>query len=163
MGMSYNKRGLRTQFFNEMLKEFGDKCMICGNHVRHLVIDHDHETSLMRGLLCMKHNAGLGHFNHDPELLKKAANYLETHGFPDLTLEKKEPVIKRTITKRPFGLKPIIRNYGGYDKAELKVKVNELINDSSFRSDSSRAKELMRHFNISYSAAQSQITRFRHA
>jgi hypothetical protein len=61
--------------------------MICGTHAddvphtsfKHnpLVIDHDHTTGEVRGLLCPTCNAGLGHFKDSPELLLKAALYLQ--------------------------------------------------------------------------------------
>ncbi len=38
--------------------------------------DHDHETSKMRGLLCIACNNGLGQFKDNIELLKRAIEYL---------------------------------------------------------------------------------------
>ena len=64
----------------------GDCCAICGvasSDVPHksfkhnpLVIDHNHETGEMRGLLCPTCNLLLGHAKDSPELLEKAALYL---------------------------------------------------------------------------------------
>jgi Autographiviridae endonuclease VII len=59
-------------------------CAICGqpettpwrDTTRRLAVDHCHETGTIRGLLCMNHNQGLGKFQHDPDLLEKAAKYL---------------------------------------------------------------------------------------
>lgn len=39
-------------------------------------IDHDHETGLIRGLLCRSHNVGLGMFGESWELLEKASKYI---------------------------------------------------------------------------------------
>lgn len=159
MPVSYNKKSLRQQFFNEMVVQHGDKCMICSEHVRHLVIDHDHQTSMMRGLLCMKHNGGLGFFNHDPKLLRNAAKYLEENSFPDLP--KKESKPKKIYVKGNLNRGAVVRTYGGYDKDKLKLKIHELLNDPLFKSDRSRAQEISKLFGLSFSASQSRISRTR--
>ena len=55
------------------------ECVICGSN-EPLVVDHDHVTGKVRGMLCNHCNRGLGHFRDDPELLKFAAHYLEELG-----------------------------------------------------------------------------------
>lgn len=68
---------------NKILNLFETKnnCSICGhqpneNEIR-LHIDHDHNTGLFRGLLCMECNLGLGKFKEDSELLIKASLYIK--------------------------------------------------------------------------------------
>lgn len=51
-------------------------CELCGA-TENLHIDHCAVTNTFRGILCIKHNTGLGKFNHDPAMLRKAAEYLE--------------------------------------------------------------------------------------
>lgn len=54
-------------------------CEICGRACRSgkaLHLDHDHTTGKFRGWLCDLHNRGLGYFQDDPQLLRKAARYL---------------------------------------------------------------------------------------
>lgn len=50
-------------------------CTICGSRDR-LVVDHDHKTNTIRGMLCNHCNRGLGHFRDDPDLLEFARIYL---------------------------------------------------------------------------------------
>jgi hypothetical protein len=54
----------------------GDACAICGT-TGPLSIDHNHATGAVRGLLCATCNFMVGHGKDDPELLRKAAAYLE--------------------------------------------------------------------------------------
>ena len=72
------------------MQEYEDKlasqkfeCAICkvklptSGPITHL--DHDHKTGLLRDFLCTNCNRGLGHFQDSPELLRLAAQYLDTH------------------------------------------------------------------------------------
>ncbi len=51
-------------------------CMICGKEEK-LVVDHDHETGNVRGLLCNHCNRGLGHFRDNIQFLDNAISYLK--------------------------------------------------------------------------------------
>ena len=50
-------------------------CMICGRKEK-LVVDHDHNSGKVRGLLCNHCNRGLGHFRDDPEVMAIAIEYI---------------------------------------------------------------------------------------
>jgi len=39
-------------------------------------VDHNHETGKIRGLLCIKCNAGIGYLNDDPKITSMATEYL---------------------------------------------------------------------------------------
>lgn len=68
--------------FQERLAAQGGKCAICTKSItgRDIHRDHDHTTGEWRGLLCNNCNRGLGHFQDDPALLMKAAEYVLTGG-----------------------------------------------------------------------------------
>lgn len=57
------------------IKNSVKECVICGAEDK-LVVDHDHITGAVRGMLCNHCNRGLGHFRDDPMLLEFAAQYL---------------------------------------------------------------------------------------
>jgi hypothetical protein len=42
-----------------------------------LVVDHDHNTGAVRGLLCHSCNTGLGHLGDSVETLARALDYLQ--------------------------------------------------------------------------------------
>ena len=76
---------LTLEDFDIMLDEQGGVCKICGceaynerNAFReYLVVDHCHDTGVVRGLLCSQCNIGLGSFNDNLSLVASATKYLE--------------------------------------------------------------------------------------
>lgn len=65
------------------------RCAICSSRPRAgLVIDHDHDTGKVRGLLCNNCNLGLGLMGDDSERLARAATYLASPPAAKLTAEK---------------------------------------------------------------------------
>lgn len=53
-------------------------CVICGSKEK-LCIDHSHQTSRIRGMLCSSCNKGLGFFKDNPILLNRASDYILGH------------------------------------------------------------------------------------
>jgi hypothetical protein len=47
--------------------------------VRFMPVDHCHQTNKIRALLCSACNKALGGFKDDPEILRRAAEYIEKH------------------------------------------------------------------------------------
>ena len=60
----------------------GGRCAVCGttkpgrSHKK-MCVDRCHATGVVRGCLCHRCNRAIGMFKDDPELLRKAATYLE--------------------------------------------------------------------------------------
>jgi hypothetical protein len=74
--------GITCADYERMLQAQFGGCAICGRGQSrssddNLYIDHCHKTGRVRGLLCTACNAGLGQFQDDPKLLRRAARYLK--------------------------------------------------------------------------------------
>lgn len=73
--------GMTVKERDALLASQNSACAICQTplegrgHLTHT--DHDHNTGLIRGILCTNCNRGLGHFQDSASLLRKAAEYLE--------------------------------------------------------------------------------------
>jgi hypothetical protein len=78
---SWKNKGLDPNEVEIFLAARSDVCEICGNgkSYKALAIDHCHTTNKLRGILCDKCNNGIGLFQDNPILLRKAAEYLEAH------------------------------------------------------------------------------------
>lgn len=75
--------GLAITGYDEMLVAQKGRCKLCGSTDpgrQVFLVDHDHSTDKIRGLLCSKCNSGLGLFNDNPELLALAAKYIRKEG-----------------------------------------------------------------------------------
>ena len=71
--------GLSSDDYAAMLAEQGGGCALCGRIPppgRSLHVDHNHETGVVRGLLCFRCNAGIGQFREDKLRLADAIVYL---------------------------------------------------------------------------------------
>lgn len=74
--------GIDLNTYNRLLLEQGGKCRICRGlnpSAKRLGVDHDHETGVVRGLLCFMCNMAIGYLKHDPEILTNAIDYLKNH------------------------------------------------------------------------------------
>lgn len=70
------KYGLSQDELRDRVKRQGHLCVIClaapPEHV-----DHDHETGAVRGVLCFSCNAALGQLKDRPDVMRRAADYVE--------------------------------------------------------------------------------------
>lgn len=75
--------GISLEQYRRMMLDQGEVCAICGCPEtatnKSMAVDHDPVTGSVRRLLCHKCNAGLGHFNDNPDLLLRASQYLRDH------------------------------------------------------------------------------------
>src|SRR6185295_4439520 len=76
--------GITLEQYEMMLDAQDGVCVICKReetvaHFTHLSIDHCHRTGEIRGILCSRCNIVIGQMNDNPELLRKAAEYLERY------------------------------------------------------------------------------------
>src|SRR5215471_6051774 len=70
--------GISLQDFDAILAHQGGACAICRERfTRTPHVDHDHDTRVVRGLLCSQCNRGLGCFDDDVEIMESAVEYLE--------------------------------------------------------------------------------------
>lgn len=62
-----------------LFEQQGGVCAICHKpeEKRKMAIDHNHETGEVRGLLCTRHNLGIGYFHDSVNELKAAIEYLQ--------------------------------------------------------------------------------------
>ncbi len=85
LGMNGETRRLRqyrlTQSdYNAMLQEQGGVCALCQRlPSTYFNVDHCHKTGIVRALLCVACNHGIGLLQDNPERLRKAAAYIEQH------------------------------------------------------------------------------------
>lgn len=73
--------GITTAEYETLLEAQNGVCAICArpessSRYGYLAVDHDHETGVVRGLLCGGCNKALGGFGDSEELLAKAIAYL---------------------------------------------------------------------------------------
>lgn len=76
-----HKYGITLQQYQEISKSQDDVCAICRQKNTRsvdsgLVVDHCHETEIVRGLLCHNCNVALGSFRDNESFLQSAIDYL---------------------------------------------------------------------------------------
>ena len=85
------KYGLSVEDYIRLLEQQHGVCAICSQPEpqivnekrRNLVVDHNHQTGKVRGLLCTTCNVGLGMMQEDPVRLHSMIRYTEQHNEVD--------------------------------------------------------------------------------
>lgn len=96
-------------YLEELQSAQADRCAICegDGDGRALSVDHDHHTGKIRGLLCGRCNFAVA--CESPELLRRAAAYLERGGFPGIA---RMPIGQVRIWNRVKGAQPEVKLIG---------------------------------------------------
>jgi hypothetical protein len=74
--------GITIKDYNELFLKQDGKCAVCGSETvgrktdKNFIIDHDHKTGKVRGLLCHKCNAILGMAQDNIKIFEEAIEYL---------------------------------------------------------------------------------------
>ena len=73
--------GITHEIYLKMLEEQNGCCKICcvseEESGKRLHVDHSHKTGKVRGLLCTRCNTAIGKFKEDPEIIRRAIEYVE--------------------------------------------------------------------------------------
>ena len=75
--------GIDLTEFNRLKEVQNFQCALCDVKYDRLVVDHCHKTGKIRAILCDLCNTGIGKLKENPELLRKAADYIEYHSQKD--------------------------------------------------------------------------------
>lgn len=73
-----NRYGITLEDYEAMVVAQDGRCAICRQEGK-LDVDHDHDTLVIRGLLCRSCNLMIGVMHEDATRLRAAADYLDAH------------------------------------------------------------------------------------
>lgn len=84
---------ISSEYYGELFKKQHGCCAICrssdpGGKHKVFVVDHNHETGEVRGLLCGACNRGIGYLKDDKNVLVQAVQYLSSPPARELDLPK---------------------------------------------------------------------------
>lgn len=72
--------GMSRDSYDALFEKQSGNCAICGLHqsnfARRFDVDHCHETKVIRGLLCIRCNRGIGLLQDSEKILRTAIKYL---------------------------------------------------------------------------------------
>jgi Recombination endonuclease VII len=73
--------GLSPKQYRNMLHNQRNRCLICLNLLQPggISVDHDHQTNIVRGLLCHLCNSLIGMAGENVEILERAVQYIHRH------------------------------------------------------------------------------------
>ncbi len=71
----FSKYGMSESDYDIVVAMQNGRCAIC-SRTKELMVDHDHKTGQVRGLLCTSCNSGIGLLQDDPDIIINAMAYL---------------------------------------------------------------------------------------
>ena len=84
-----DRYGITQEIYDKLLHDQHGVCAICNQQetrvnglsrqINSLSVDHNHKTGKVRALLCHLCNSALGKFQDSSDILRKAADYLDSH------------------------------------------------------------------------------------
>lgn len=70
-----NNYGITTKDYDNLVKQQNHCCLICEKYSEKLVVDHNHDTGKVRGLLCYQCNSAFGLIYEDINILVNMIKY----------------------------------------------------------------------------------------
>ncbi len=83
---------------NAMLEAQQGKCAICGRDDVPLVVDHNHATGKVRGMLCNQCNTMIGYCRESIDILVRGAAYLYAEQHPESGAVEAEIVFREATS-----------------------------------------------------------------
>lgn len=123
----HRQYNISLEDYRDLFVEQNGKCAICNrdgrgrisiHHSMPLVIDHDHKTHKVRGLLCHTCNTALGQLEDSVELLNKAISYLQQ---PDKVFTKTNRDRIKRIRTNEISMSQHIRIISDYHEDGIKI------------------------------------------
>ncbi len=79
-----SRYGITRQQYDAMLQQCKGRCEVCKAPFSEITkdrpfVDHCHKTGKVRGLICLRCNAALGHAGDDSKILRALARYVERY------------------------------------------------------------------------------------
>jgi hypothetical protein len=116
-----NEYGLSEGDYLELLYKCDNRCRICrslpnpDSKYKRLVVDHNHNTGRVRGLLCSKCNLALGNVRDSTEILSSCVQYLSLKLSNNLlmTISPSKSGLQTWRNKNPHLFQELIAKYNG--------------------------------------------------
>ncbi len=89
LSIKFGTAGPYRQLYADLFEKQGGLCGICRKSMGRPVLDHCHETMVVRGLLCSNCNIGLGQFRDSETILVLAIKYIKNNAGIGIEIKKR--------------------------------------------------------------------------